>query len=65
MSEHIGRPAAMILDFAGLVAIGGNYLGYLPDIASGLAALWYITQIWDSKLGRKIGHCVRSRFTGN
>lgn len=65
MHEHIGRPMALMLDVAGLGVIAGTYAGYLPDIAAGFAAVWYITQIWDSKLGRKIGHYIRQRVKGS
>ena len=53
--EHIGRPLALIGDVAGIGIIAGSWMGYLPDIAALFAALYYIAQFYESKLGRKLG----------
>ena len=42
-------------------AILGAFLGYLPNVAAGLAALWYMLVIWESKtvqgwVGRRRPH---------
>ncbi len=62
MHQHIGRPLALAIDATGVAVIAGTLAGYIPDIAALFAAAWYATQIWESKLGRRIGHWIRARF---
>lgn len=43
------RPAAILGDFASVLAILGAIGGYLPPIAALIAVLWYLLQIWESQ----------------
>lgn len=44
------RTLNISLDVIGLGAIVGAFAGYLPPFATLLAVLWYLTQLWESKL---------------
>ena len=41
----MNHPLATIGDVLSLGALAGAYLGYLPDIAAGIAAIWYLIHI--------------------
>lgn len=40
-------PPVLVIDAAALVTIFGSLAGQLPNIAAGLAALWYLIAITD------------------
>ena len=63
MSEQpIINHAAAVADLLSAAAVVGSLMGYLPDIAAGAALLWYIAQIYDSNLGRRVARFLRKKF---
>ncbi len=45
-------------EMASLFAVLGYWTGVIPAIATFLAVVWYLVQLWESPLGV----CLRARF---
>lgn len=42
-------PTSMTLDAAGMVAIVGSFMDFLPKLAGVVALLWYCVQLYESR----------------
>lgn len=47
-------------DILALGSIVGSLMGYLPDIAAGIAILWYSIMVWESETVRRWTGRLRS-----
>ena len=52
MHPHGGISA--IIDVAAGVAVLGSLVGYLPDVAAGMAIVWYVIQFYSWFFGRRV-----------
>ncbi len=41
------EPQHTIMDVSAATVVFGTFMGWLPGIAAGFAAIWYIIQIYD------------------
>ena len=61
ISDHIvAHPIAVVGDVVAALAVGGSFMGYLPDIAAGFGAFWYLVQFFESETGRRFVRWINS-----